>query len=143
MIIVDSSNLDFELLLETFINSIGIASKSFRYFDKRPASVFKKHIVTILIFEDENSIVPIGYGHLEIENDIVWLGICVLPAYWGKKIGSIILIELIKRARANQIQTIHLTVDEDNIYAIKLYERFGFKKLERIKNFYKYSLNLI
>ncbi|CAN5337411.1 hypothetical protein BH11BAC5_BH11BAC5_30060 [soil metagenome] len=122
-------------LLKTFIENIGEASKTFRYFNRRPVGVIKNHLATLLILENEN---PITYGHLDIENNIVWLGICVLPQFSGKGYGSKMIDALISAGRKFQIDCIELTVDKDNKSAIKLYEKFNFKKVESTKTYVRY-----
>jgi GNAT superfamily N-acetyltransferase len=126
--------------LKYFINNIGEAGKTFRYFQKRNCDVIKNHITTLLIL-NENS--PIGYGHLEKEGENIWLGICVLPEFKGKGIGKVIMNELIKVARDENLKYIALTVDKDNVGAIKLYLSFGFKLISEEKDCFKYQLELL
>ncbi|MCD8155090.1 MAG: GNAT family N-acetyltransferase [Clostridiales bacterium] len=57
------------------------------------------------------------------------LGISVRRSYWNHGIGSMILKELINYARANGIEIINLEVRCDNLSAIHLYEKFGFKHI--------------
>lgn len=48
---------------------------SFRYYNKRSiSSCLEKHCKTIIV-KDKN--IPIGYGHLEYEDNKLWLGIVV------------------------------------------------------------------
>lgn len=58
------------------------------------------------------------------------LGISVLKEYWNKGLGSILLEHTINYARITaEIKNIYLEVREDNEFAIKLYEKMGFKKV--------------
>ena len=57
------------------------------------------------------------------------LGISVLKEYWNKGIGSQLLLEIIKFAKENSFEIIDLQVRSDNVSAIHLYEKFGFKKI--------------
>lgn len=60
---------------------------------------------------------------------IVELGISILKDYWGMGLGSILMEELLLWAEENpEIYRIKLTVQEQNTAAIRLYEKFGFKK---------------
>lgn len=124
-------------LLKTFIEHIGIAGETFRYFNKRSVEVINNHLITLVLLEND---IPVGYGHLEPENDIFWLGICVLPAFSGKGYGKNMMNALIERAKELKLTSITLTVDRQNTVAIKLYEQFNFKIETVHKNYYKYVL---
>ena len=55
--------------------------------------------------------------------------VSVLRDYWGRGIGSRLLLEIINFARENLFEIIDLQVRSDNLSAIHLYEKFGFKKI--------------
>lgn len=57
------------------------------------------------------------------------LGITVRKDYWGQGIGSLLMKELIKYAKENRIEILNLDVRSDNVNAIHLYEKFGFKHI--------------
>ena len=61
------------------------------------------------------------------------LGITILKKYSRLKIGSILMEELIKWCRENEIEKIELEVFEKNTVAIGLYKKFGFI-VEGVKN---------
>lgn len=65
------------------------------------------------------------------------LMISVLPKYQKQKIGTKLLEEFIKRTQKEKINTIELEVRTDNIKAINFYEKHGFKKIIKIKEFYQ------
>lgn len=65
------------------------------------------------------------------------LGISVKRKYWNLGIGSKIIEELIKYAKANGIEILHLEVRRDNVNAIHLYEKFGFKRIGTSPAFFK------
>jgi RimJ/RimL family protein N-acetyltransferase len=94
-------------------------SKTFRYYCTRAPLNFQNHIYHFLA-QKENDI--IGYGHLDYE-DKIWLGMFVTDKYVGKGYGKRILSKLINFSD----QDIHLSVDKENISAINLYLRSGFK----------------
>ena len=127
-------------LLKTFIENIGEASKSFRYFNTRTIDVIDNHLVTILLLENE---FPVAYGHLDSEKNTVWLGICVLPAFSGKGYGKMIMEKLIAAAKKMQIVEISLTVDKDNKKAINLYKKYGLKQEREFDDSFRYILNII
>lgn len=94
--------------------------KSFRYFDSRDESCFDNHFYHFVLNDPE----PVGYGHLDYDDDRMWLGMCVFDSYVGKGYGKLIFKTLIDR-RENH--SLHLTVDKDNFKAINLYLSNGFK----------------
>lgn len=57
------------------------------------------------------------------------LGITVRKNYWGQGIGSLLMKELIKYAKENGIEILNLEVRSDNVNAIHLYEKFGFRHI--------------
>ena len=65
------------------------------------------------------------------------LMISVSPQFQKQKIGSKLLEEFIKRTQKEKINSIELEVRTDNIKAIKFYEKNGFKKTIKIKEFYQ------
>jgi len=122
--IFPDNQANFELL-ERFISSMGNSSKSFRYFATRPISVISNHLCTVLLIIDDK---PIGYGHLDKQDDDVWFGIAIIEDFVGKKMGSIIIKYLLDKADQLKLPVVRLSVDENNMQAIKLYEKYGFEK---------------
>ena len=117
---IDEDNIEY---LNEFIDSMGSSSESFRYYDTRePENVISDHIVTILLFDNG----AVGYGHLDREEDIIWLGICVKEGERGRGYGRIIMEELTRDYDGE----ITLTVDKDNVRAIKLYRDFSFDQVD-------------
>jgi len=133
---INSNNIN---LLIDFINKIGRSAQTFRYFNKRDFKVIENHLVTLLLVYDS---ISVGYGHLDYEKDVLWLGICILPEYKGLGFGSIIMQKLIEIAKINKIDFIELTVDNDNYPAIKLYEKFFFKIVIHNDKYSRYRLLL-
>jgi ribosomal protein S18 acetylase RimI-like enzyme len=62
------------------------------------------------------------------------LGIGIRDDCQGMRIGSRLMDNLIKLARKNGLKKIRLTVLVDNYRAIRLFEKFGFKKTKFIKD---------
>lgn len=127
-----NSTDEIEILKKNLLESHD-GTKSFRYFNKRNFGVLKNHLCTFLFFNDENCI---GYGHLDRENDEIWLGVIVFDGFNGKGYGNFILENLIKEYNG----TIFLTVDKSNYKAINLYKKNGFSILEEDINIYKMIL---
>lgn len=124
-------------LLKTFVQNLGTASESFRYFNSRSIEVIKSHLATFLILEENK---PVAYGHLDVEDETVWLGICVLPGCQNKGYGKMIMSELVNAGKRLQLSRIKLAVDKSNITAINLYEKFHFQKEKEFESYYQYSL---
>lgn len=124
---VNAGNIE---ALSSFIQELRDEQNSFRYFKKRDLSVIKNHVLTILLLDSKK---PIGYGHLDQENEIVWLGIVVKKNYQGKGLSKIIMNVLLRKAEEKGLKSIRLSVDNDNDKAIGLYKRFGFTLLKAKK----------
>jgi ribosomal protein S18 acetylase RimI-like enzyme len=61
------------------------------------------------------------------------------PIYHGNGIGKKLLIAAEEDMKIRGINKINLEVSTKNIPAIKLYEKFGYKKENILKNYYKYE----
>lgn len=116
--------------LQKFLKGAGSSLSSFRYFSSRDLNILDNHIVTLLYYSCERGKVnPSGYAHLDKEGNIIWLGICVTEECKGQGIGTLLMEELVKIADEKQL-SLRLSVDSDNLLAIKLYKKFGFKVYE-------------
>jgi perosamine synthetase len=125
--------------IERFYGGLLHGRKSFRYFEKRSFDVIDSHITTLLI---ELGGATIGYGHLELEHDKVWLGIALADEVTGQGWGKLMMFELLKAAKEMQVNDIYLKVDHDNLRAIKLYKSFGFELVsnESVSETYRLKL---
>mgnify|MGYP005826578975 FL=1 len=122
-------NTDNVCYLEDFIESMGDSSPSFRYYSSRnPNEVIKNHISTFLLIDDG----CVGYGHLDKEDEKVWLGICVKEGRKGKGYGKAIMEKLVSSYDGD----IYLSVDIDNHVAINLYKTFYFEKIDTSDKLY-------
>lgn len=84
---------------------------------------------------DENTIV--GFAGLKVildESDI--MNIVVKKDFRHNGIGSILLENLINHSKDLNLKTITLEVNENNLSAIRLYDKFSFDKLGIRKNYY-------
>ena len=84
---------------------------------------------------DENTIV--GFAGLKVildEADI--MNIVVKKDFRHNGIGSILLDDLINYSKKLNLKTITLEVNENNLSAIRLYDKFSFDKLGIRKNYY-------
>ena len=123
------SNLD---LLDEFLSSAGDSLDNFRYFKTREVDIVLHHLVSYVIKDDSRLI---GYCHLENDSGKTWLGLCVLQNETGKGYGKLILQKLINVSKKFHLKNIYLSVDSDNLNAIRLYENFEFK-LQSKKKWY-------
>ena len=69
--------------------------------------------------------------------------ICVNPIHRKKGLGSLLLTEVIKDCRAHKVRNITLEVREHNDNAIKLYEKFNFKRVLLKEKYYTNGDNAI
>ena len=118
--------------LEKFISLCGTSLQTFRYFSKRPLSIIQNHLVTLLGYNENCE--PIAYGHLDKDDDRVWLGICITENSRRNGYGNLMMTALIKEVNTFALKTVFLTVDKNNLSATSLYEKFGFKQVEISKN---------
>lgn len=66
------------------------------------------------------------------------LGITVRKKYWNLGVASALMKELIRFARESEtLRAIHLDVYANNQSAIRLYEKFGFQKVGRMKDYFR------
>lgn len=119
-----------EEYLKVFYKTLHIGKTTFRYYEKRDFGVIKHHLCTLLLFKDHH---PIGYGHLDPDGDITWLGVAVSDDEVGRGFGKKIILELLRIARDSGLQKIQLSVDIDNTTALALYQRLDFKIKETLE----------
>jgi len=122
------------VIINQFIPTIN--SKHFRYFDKRTSNAIKNHAITLL-FYDEIKCVYFGYTHIDYDNasNKYWFGIYLDEHYRGKGFGGLLLNYTLNHNKIKDISEIHLSVDIDNVYAVKLYQKNNFtiyKSIDRI-----------
>lgn len=71
------------------------------------------------------------------------VGLTVKRKYWNQGVGSALMEELIKYARENGIEILNLDVRSDNVNAIHLYEKFGFKHIGTLPAYFKIDGNYV
>lgn len=74
-------------------------------------------------------------SHVADEMEILTFGI--IPKYRRQGLGKQLLNQMFEYAKENKINEIFLDVAEDNIPAIKLYEKMGFEFTYRRKGYYQ------
>jgi ribosomal protein S18 acetylase RimI-like enzyme len=119
-------------LLNHFLTHNVIPSK-FRYFNKRDVNCIKNHVLTILVSMEGKSV---AYAHIDKDNDIYWMGICVIEEYQGKGIGKKIIEHIFSQEKIKELKKIKLSVDKDNINAINLYTKTDFEIVDATNPIY-------
>jgi len=117
---------DVRLVAKLFEKEV---SPTFRYFQKRNFDCIHNHVYTIIL-EDGGE--PFGYGHLDPENDTLWLGIYLHPNYRGLGYGKKIMDLLISKSKGTPVR---LTVDKNNYNAIALYTLCGFNVVDDLDKY--------
>ena len=121
---VTNSDNDFKLRLKNFIDTELNSVSTFRYFQSRNINTVSAHLISCIFFDERSNI---AYGHLDFDNDTVWLGIFVSKKFNGLGFGSKMMEYLLNYASNNKIKSINLSVDSDNLIAYNLYKKYGFK----------------
>ncbi|WP_457742372.1 ribosomal protein S18-alanine N-acetyltransferase [Thermococcus sp.] len=91
---------------------------------------------TFLVAEYNGKVVGYVMAYLRPDLEGHIMSIAVDSAYRGNGIGSALLTEAIERLIERGARYIGLEVRVSNEGAIRLYERFGFKKVKRIIGYY-------
>ena len=110
-----------------FLARAGGSLTHFRYFAKRPVETVRNHLLTLISADRGGE--PMAYGHLDPEDGVVWLGICVAETERGKGHGTMMLQALLDAARKQNLPAVRLSVDQENLPAIRLYQAHGFRRI--------------
>lgn len=103
-------------------------------FDVLKSEILSNNSKYIVIKNDSEILGFAGIKIILDEADI--MNIVVKKAYRNKKIGSLLLDSLVKLSKELSIKSITLEVNEKNLVAFHLYEKFDFKKVGIRKNYY-------
>jgi len=135
--IIEINHSNINLLIDFLDNPL---PSSFRYFEKRTIDTIKNHVLTLLLIKDG---IPIGYSHIDYDNtsNKYWFGICILPSHHNKGYGDFLMNNILTKSKTKQINTIYLTVDNENTYAIKLYIKHNFNEINKNEKFTTMILN--
>jgi len=122
-------NISFWWLL----SQIALFLSSLKFLRKILLHLFPYIVFITLVVRDQNNVVGFAFlkikkpsppGHFSAE-----LGIVVDKVYRGKGLGHKLMENLLKLARRENIHEIFLTVLIDNVKAMQLYEKHGFRKV--------------
>ena len=88
------------------------------------------------VYEKDGQVV--GFYIISKITDLVEIfTIAVKKEYRSEKIGSLLLEDIIRFSKANDVTEIWLEVSTKNLAAINLYEKFGFRIMGLRKNYYQ------
>lgn len=118
-------------LLKEFLNNI--LPNTFRYFNKRTIDVIQNHYITLLLLHE---LKPVGYAHIDYDDNKYWFGICILDEYQGKGYGKKMMEYIFNHEKIRNIDKIYLTVDKINTIAIKLYTKFNFYNIDEKDSYF-------
>jgi ribosomal protein S18 acetylase RimI-like enzyme len=124
-------------LLHNFILNNKLPN-TFRYFNKRTIDVIKNHIITLILIDDN---LPVGYAHIDYDDNKYWFGICILENYQGKGYGKKLMEYIFNHKKITNIDKIYLTVDKINDIAINLYKKYNFNIIEENDSYIKMCLS--
>lgn len=112
------------------------------------AEAFSKHQIASLL-SDYNSIGLVAKENQQIVGFIIGrtyfernaltghiLTIDVKPAERQKGVGARLLQEMERIFKEKNVKTCRLEVREDNLPALNLYQKLGYKKIERLQHYY-------
>ena len=124
-------------LEEKFVEDVFLIEKTF--FDLKNSSVIRDSLSSetldyFVLLDGEN---VIGFYECSVVLDEAELfDIAIDERYQGKALSKILMEDLLNRCKEKQVRTIFLEVNTNNIKAINLYTKFGFKEYSRRKNYY-------
>ena len=121
---------DFEIIENVELAFPTFFSKS-RIVDDFNQNAFTKYFIYM---EKSNIIGVVNYYDLYDRFELSYIE--VIKEYRNKKIGSLLLEELIKIAEEKKIKNITLEVNINNEYAIKLYKKYNFEVVAIRKGYY-------
>lgn len=85
--------------------------------------------------EEQNNIIAYVGASISYEQGDI-LSICVDETLRNKGIASSILKYLIEYLKDKKVNQLFLEVEEENLPAVNLYKKFGFKEINKRKNYY-------
>ncbi|MDA9279157.1 GNAT family N-acetyltransferase [Schleiferiaceae bacterium] len=123
----------YEAQLNDFFMAL---EETFSYYRNRGLSHITKVCKPFVYINEHGDL--IGYGHLDMEEDALWLGIAVSKRYRGEGHGSHIMNHLIRTFKTEHKDCIlNLAVSKKNDRAINLYRKYGFNVIkESNKNWF-------
>lgn len=127
----------FEMSLEDFYQIEKILDKDFDSFWS--ASIFKSELESknskYFVAKEDNNIVGFaGIWYSPVDVEIT--NIVTKKTERKKGIGSLLLEKLLEEAEKSKRESISLEVNENNLIAQRLYEKYGFEVIGKRKKYY-------
>ena len=98
---------------------------------------FKSGYVYFCVLIDNKIVGYVGASYSYEQSDLTY--ICVASGFRRLNIATKLLSKLVDYLKDNGVQKLFLEVNENNIAAINLYSKFGFKQISKRKNYYNGS----
>lgn len=121
----------FEIEMECF--------KSEAFTKQQIAQLLQNQNCISLIAKENNKIIGFVIGMVYVEDDVLTghiLTIDVSPSHRRKGVGIKLLQELEKIFRIKHVKISRLEVREDNIAALSLYQKLGYRKVGKLHHYY-------
>ncbi|MEM3153320.1 MAG: ribosomal protein S18-alanine N-acetyltransferase [Candidatus Bathyarchaeia archaeon] len=121
----------FEIEMECF--------KSEAFTKQQIAQLLQNQNCISLVAKENDKIIGFIIGMIYVEDGVLTghiLTIDVSPSHRRKGVGIKLLQELEEIFRDRQVKVSRLEVREDNVAALSLYQKFGYKKIGRLQHYY-------
>ena len=132
------------MTLEDFENIQDIFTSDFDSFWN--PSILKQELLCdnshFIVAKNEDEIIGFA-GFKVLLEDADLMNIVVKKSYRNQGIGSLLLKNLMDLFFSFSLVSLYLEVNENNLPAIHLYQKFGFKKIDVRKNYYPNHQNAI
>lgn len=132
------------MTLEDFENIQDIFTTDFDSFWN--PSILKQELLCdnshFIVAKNEDEIIGFA-GFKVLLEDADLMNIVVKKSYRNKGVGSLLLKNLMDLFFSFSLVSLYLEVNENNLPAIHLYQKFGFKKIDVRKNYYPNHQNAI
>ena len=132
------------MTLEDFENIQDIFTSDFDSFWN--PSILKQELLCdnshFIVAKNEDEIIGFA-GFKVLLEDADLMNIVVKKSYRNKGVGSLLLKNLMDLFFSFSLVSLYLEVNENNLPAIHLYQKFGFKKIDVRKNYYPNHQNAI
>ena len=90
-----------------------------------------------LVAENKKEITGYVLGAVKNNSNIAWiLSLAVKPIYFSNGIGQFLMEEILKILENMDIETVLLSIEPNNKYALNLYLKLGFIKSDFIKDYF-------
>lgn len=103
--------------------------------------IFKSNVLNLCI-NANSSLIGYCFSYI-VSNEMFITNVCIHPDYRNKHLGTILLKNLLDKAKKISIKCVFLEVREKNFAAINLYKKLGFSQDCIRKNYYSNGDNAL